>query len=145
MTSDAVRRAAGAARGRDWARSRACGARDGLPTSDLGLLAEAAWWVGNAPESMEVAEVLYHRLLAEGLPSGRPTARCGSVQWFVRGDVPVGTAWLSRARRVITGLPRGVLHGYLLYVDNSVDMDLTGDADAAEAAAREIADLATTR
>ena len=43
----------------------------------------------------------------------------------------------------IAGLPRGVLHGYLLYVDNSVDMDLTGDAEAAEAAAREIADLAT--
>ena len=146
MTSDAVPRAAGAARGRDWGAVHAglAGARDGLPTSDLGLLAEAAWWVGNAPESMEVAEVLYHRLLAEGRTElAADRALRLSLQWFVRGDVPVGTAWLSRARRVIAGLPRGVLHGYLLYVDNSVDMDLTGDADAAEAAAREIADLAT--
>ena len=93
---------------------------------------------------MEVAEVLYHRLLAEGRTElAADRALRLSLQWFVRGDVPVGTAWLSRARRVIAGLPRGVLHGYLLYVDNSVDMDLTGDAEAAEAAAREIADLAT--
>ena len=146
MTSDVVPRAAGAARGRDWGAVHAglAGARDGLPTSDLELLAEAAWWVGNSPESMEVAEVLYHRLLAEGRTE--LAADCAlrlSLQWFVRGDVQVRTAWLSRARRVIAGLPRGVLHGYLLYVDNYVDMDLTGDAETAEAAAREIADLAT--
>ncbi|MBD3923648.1 helix-turn-helix transcriptional regulator [Nocardioides cavernae] len=146
MTSDAVPRAAGAARGRpDWGAVHAdlADARDGLPTTELGLLAESAWWVGNAPESMEVEEEVYHRLLAEGRTElAADRALRLSLQWFVRGDVPVGTAWLSRARRVITGLPRGVLHGYLLYVDHAVDLDLTGDADAGEAAAREIADLA---
>ena len=146
MTSDAVPRAAGAAGRRDWGAVHAglASARGGLPTSDLGLLAEAAWWVGNAPESMEVEEELYHRLLAEGrTEQAADRALRLSLQWLVRGDVPVGTAWLSRARRVIAGLPRGALHGYLLYVDNALDMDLSGDAGAAEAAAREIADLAT--
>lgn len=153
MTSDAVSApgattgaTAGDAPGRqDWGavHSDLVGARDGLSTSDLGLLAEAAWWIGNGPESIEVAEDLYHRLVAEGRTE--LAADCAlrlSLLWVVRGDVPVGTAWLSRARRVIAGLPRGVLHGYLLYLDQALDLDLTGDADAAEAAAGQIAELA---
>lgn len=149
MTSDAVSTPVsteGAAPGRhDWGavHSDLVGARDGLSTSDLGLLAEAAWWIGNGPESIEVAEDLYHRLVAEGRTE--LAADCAlrlSLLWVVRGDVPVGTAWLSRARRVIAGLPRGVLHGYLLYLDQALDLDLTGDADAAEAAAGQIAELA---
>jgi DNA-binding NarL/FixJ family response regulator len=145
MTSDAVS-TAGAAPGRqDWGtvHSDLVGARDGLSTTDLGLLAEAAWWIGNGPESIEVSEDLYHRLVAEGRTE--LAADCAlrlSLLWVVRGDVPVGTAWLSRARRVIAGLPRGVLHGYLLYLDQALDLDLTGDADAAEAAAGQIAELA---
>ena len=64
------------------------------------------------------------------------------MEWMVRGDVSVGTAWLARARRVIAELPRGVLHGYLLYVDQVAEMDVSGDADDAETAAAEIALLA---
>jgi DNA-binding NarL/FixJ family response regulator len=145
MTSDAVSTAGTAPGRRDWGavHSGLADARDGLSTSDLGLLAEAAWWIGNGPESIEVAEDLYHRLLAEGRTElAADRALRLALLWFVRGDVPVGTAWLSRARRVIAGLPRGALHGYLLYVDHALDLDLTGDADAAEAAAGQIADLA---
>ena len=112
MTSDAVS-AAGAAPGlQDWGavHSDLVGARDGLSTGDLGLLAEAAWWIGNGPESIEVAEDLYHRLVAEGRTE--LAADCAlrlSLLWVVRGDVPLGTAWLSRARRVIAeGAPAEV-------------------------------------
>jgi DNA-binding CsgD family transcriptional regulator len=149
MTSDAVSppgAVAGAPPGRhDWdaVHSDLAGARDGLSTRDLGLLAEAAWWIGNAPESVEVAEDLYHRLVTEGRTE--EAADCAlrlSLLWVVRGDVPVGTAWLARARRVIAGLPRGALHGYLLYLEQALDLDLTGDPEAAAAAAGQIADLA---
>lgn len=146
MTSDPVA-PVGAARGRrDWRAVHAglSGARDGLSTSDLGLLADAAWWLGDSPESMEVSEEVYRRLLAEG-EADRAADRALrlALEWMVRGDVSVGTAWLARARRVISGLPRGVLHGYLLYFDQVAEMDVTGDADDADTAAREIALLAT--
>ena len=147
MTSDPVS-PAGAARGRrDWRAVHAglAGARETLSTSDLGLLAEAAWWLGDSPESMEVSEEIYRRLLAEGeTRQAADRALRLALQWLTRGDVSVGMAWLARARRVIAGLPRGPLHGYLLYADHVAGMDLTGGstaADAADAAAAEIAAL----
>ena len=145
MTADPLPPGSPTPGGRDW---RAVHAglsrdRDRLSTSDLGLLAEAAWWLGDSPESMEVSEEIYRRLISEG-----ETARAAeralrlALEWLTRGDLPVGMAWLTRARHVIADLPRGVLHGYLLYFDHVADMDLTGDGEGAEAAAREIAVLA---
>ena len=145
MTSDPVS-AVTAARGRrDWRAVHAglAGSRDALSTSDLRLLAEAAWWLGDSPESMAVSEEVYRRLIAEGetLQAADRALRL-ALEWLTRGDLSVGMAWLARGRRVISGLPRGVLHGYLLYIDHAADMDVTGDPDAADAAAAEIAALA---
>lgn len=130
---------------RDWRAVHAglASARSELSTSDLGLLAEAAWWLGDAPESMEVAEEIYHRLLTSG-DDARAADRALrlALQWFTRGDVSVGMAWLARARRVIAGLPRSALHGYLLYLDAAAEMDLSGRPEDADEAAREISALA---
>jgi ATP/maltotriose-dependent transcriptional regulator MalT len=144
MTFDQVPVAPARAR-RDWRAVRAdlAGPRDALSTSDLRLLAEAAWWLGDSPESMAVSEEVYRRLLAEGeTHQAADRALRLALEWLTRGDLSVGMAWLARARRVISALPRGVLHGYLLYIDHAADMDLTGDPEDAEAAAAEIAALA---
>ncbi|WP_374457059.1 LuxR C-terminal-related transcriptional regulator [Nocardioides sp.] len=145
MTSDPVA-PAGATRGRrDWRAVHAglAGVREGLTTTDLGLLADAAWWIGDSPESMEVSEEVYHRLLLEGHQhEAADRALRLALAWSTRGDLTVGMAWLARARRVIAGLPRGALHGHLLYFETAAGMDVTGDAEHAEAAAEEIADLA---
>lgn len=37
--------------------------RSGLDTSDLVLLGEASWWLGDSPTSMAVSEEVYQRLL----------------------------------------------------------------------------------
>lgn len=145
MTSDAVSPVRLARGRRDWRAVHAglASASDELSTSDLGLLAEAAWWLGDSPESMAVSERVYTRLIAEG-ETHRAADRALrlALEWMVRGDVSVGMAWLARARRVIADLPRGVLHGYLLYVDAAADLDLTGPPEDADEAARQIDALA---
>jgi DNA-binding NarL/FixJ family response regulator len=144
MTSDPV---SPARVQRDWRALHAgLREREHLSTSDLDLLAEAAWWLGRSPESMEVSEEIYRRLLAEG-QTHRAADRALrlALEWVTRGEVSVGMAWLARARRVLSGLPHGVLHGYLLYCDHVATVDLSGDVDtdAVDAAAEEIATLAT--
>lgn len=119
------------------------GSRDGLATADLELLAEAAWWLGDSPESMAVSEEVYRRLLADGeRHQAADRALRLALEWFNRGDVQIGTAWLARARRVITSLPRSALHGYLLYFEGAADLDVSGDPETAEAAARDVEALA---
>ena len=145
MTSDPLAPARTAFARREWrtAHDALAGSRDGLATADLELLAEAAWWLGDSPESMSVSEEVYRRLLADG--KGHQAADRAlrlALEWFTRGDVQVGTAWLARARRVITGLPRSALHGYLLYFEGAADMDVSGDPETAESAAREVEALA---
>ena len=145
MTSDVVTAARDAFARQDWraAHDALAGSRPELSTADLELLATAAWWMGDSPESMTVSEEIYQRLVAEGAEQqAADRALRLSLEWFTRGDVQVGTAWLARARRMLEGLPRSVLHGYLAYFDAAADMDLSGDAEAADGAAREVEALA---
>ena len=117
--------------------------RDGLTTPDLERLAEAAWWLGDLPDAMAVSEEVYRRLMAAGhLAQAADRALRLTLLWFTRGEVQVAIAWLARARHVIRGLPRCPVHGYLRYAEAAADMDLSGDAEAAEAASRDIEALA---
>jgi DNA-binding CsgD family transcriptional regulator len=145
MISDPLAPARTAFARRDWrtAHDALSGSRDGLATADLQLLAQTAWWLGDSPESMAVSEEVYRRLLADGeRDQAADRALRLALEWFTRGDVQVGTAWLARARRVISDLPRSALRGYLLYFEGAADMDLSGDADAAEAAAHDVEEIA---
>ena len=113
--------------------------RGHLDASDLALLADAAWWLGDSPESMAVSEELYQRLIATGSDAeAADRAIRLAMHWFTRGDLQIGYAWLARARRLLGSVPRCALHGYLAYVDGSIDMDVTGDPEAASAAAAEL-------
>ena len=145
MTSDVVTAARDAFARQDWraAHDALAGSRPELSTADLELLAASAWWMGDSPESMTVSEEVYQRLVAEGAEQqAADRALRLALEWFTRGDIQVGTAWLARARRMLEGLPRSVLHGYLAYFDAAADMDLSGDAEAADEAAREVEALA---
>ena len=127
--------------GRDWRATydALAPSRPDLTPADLARLADAAWWLGDSPESMAVSEELYQRLIAAGSEAdAADRALRLTMQWFSRGDVQVAYAWLARARRLLSTLPRCALHGYLAYVDGSVDMDVTGDPEAAATAAAEV-------
>jgi DNA-binding NarL/FixJ family response regulator len=145
VTSDPLAPAREAFSQRDWRAARDAfeGSRDGLTTADLELLAEAAWWLGDSPQSMAVSEEVYRRLLAAGeRQQAADRALRLALEWFTRGDLQVGTAWLARARRVLADLPRSSAHGYLAYFEGTADMEVGGDPETAEAAAREVEALA---
>lgn len=145
MTSDLVTSARDAFARQDWraAHDALAGSRPELSTADLELLAASAWWMGDSPESMAVSEEIYQRLVAAGAEQqAADRALRLALEWFTRGDVQVGAAWLARARRMLEGLPRSVLHGYLAYLDGAADMDVSGDAEVAEEGAREVEALA---
>jgi ATP/maltotriose-dependent transcriptional regulator MalT len=114
-----------------------------LGTDDLEVLGEAAWWLGDTPTSMAVAEDVYQRLLATGArDEAADRAQRLTLSWAVRGDLSVATAWLNRADRLLRDLPRGPLHARQGYLMVSLDLDLTGDAAEAETAAAELRDVA---
>jgi hypothetical protein len=87
---------------------------DGLDTSDLEMLAAAAWWLGDSPKSMAVSERVYQRLVADGdaLRAADRAIRL-TLEWAIRGDIPIADAWMARARRLLHDLPRSPVHGYL--------------------------------
>jgi DNA-binding NarL/FixJ family response regulator len=112
--------------------------RSRLDPDELEMLAEAAWWLGDSPGSMTASEQLFQQLLERGETS-RAAERAIQlgVEWAIRGDLQVSSAWLTRARRLLRELPESATHGYLAYLQ-ALDPDPSGDPGAAEAAAAEV-------
>ena len=68
MTQTVVSEARAAYGRRDWRRRTSAlePLRADLGTADLEVLGEAAWWLGDTPTSMAMAEDVYQRLLGTG-------------------------------------------------------------------------------
>lgn len=92
---------------------------------------------------MAVSEEVYQRLLARGADrQAADRAMRLALEWAVRGDFQVATAWLARARRLLDDLPPCVQHGYLAYVEGALDLDMAGDPGPAAAASEQVQHLA---
>lgn len=122
---------------REWfARLRAAG---GLDVEDLVRLGTAQWWLGEVQESLEVAEEVYRRRLADRLVEEAAQGALELAQtWVTAGDTAIGQAWLGRARQLLSDHPRSRAHGYLAYVE--LGFGLEDDAPLTEGVSREIAD-----
>ena len=108
-----------------------------LETGDLSLLGRAAWWLGQVKESLELSEDVYHRFQDDGdAPDAAMKALHLGLLWFIRGDVVIASGWVSRARRLLQGLPEGPEHGYLLYLDACLALSLADLGPARETAAK---------
>ena len=132
---------------RDWPAARlgllSARTTHDLELRDLDALAEAMWWLGNIPESLSVAEELYRGLAGSGdHPAAAMKAIILSLQWGSRGDLMVASGWLNRARRLLQDLPEGPEHGYLLYLESAMSLDLEEDPGPARAAAARLDALA---
>lgn len=102
--------------------------RSALGVDDLALLARSEWMRSRVPESLELSEELFHRYRAEDRAAdAASTALLLTLLWVTRGESSVGSAWLSRARRLLAEREDSVVHGYLAYVEAMVALELGGE------------------
>ena len=113
-----------------------------LTADDQFALADAAWWLGDVELSIGAGEAAYRRYLQGDRPTSAAMAALGvAVNLLLRGDLSLGSGWMSRAVRLVADLPDTVEHHYLRYltkVDGMIDVagslsddDFDGLAEAA--------------
>lgn len=108
-----------------------------LSTGDLNILGSSAWWLGQAKESLEISEQVYHRLEDDDDASGAAmTALNLGLLWLIRRDLVIASGWINRARRILHDLPEGPEHGYLIFLDAVLELDYLDLAPAPEDADR---------
>lgn len=112
-----------------------------LGAADLNALAEAAWWMGRAEESLAGTEQAYELFLEEG--DQRAAARCAldaAYAYLLAGDEAVGSGWVARARRLIESEPDCAERGYLVHF--VAEAELAGDdLESAATAARDVSEI----
>ncbi|MET4622597.1 DNA-binding NarL/FixJ family response regulator [Arthrobacter sp. 2762] len=121
----------------DVARRRLERAAEDAPLSspDLEILSRSAWWLGDVQRSMSLSEEIFHRLDDDHqTQAAARTALTLSMQWGIRGNLAVSSAWLNRAHRLLENMPEVPEHGYLLYLEANDAMNLEGDPVPALAA-----------
>ncbi|HET9423607.1 MAG TPA: helix-turn-helix transcriptional regulator [Nocardioides sp.] len=112
-----------------------------LPADDLSMLADAAWWLGQISEFLDLTERLHQAYLADGRVDLAAVHALGiGGTWMMRGELAQGSGWFNRGRRLLEGQPRGQGHGLLLYFDA---LEALGEQrlDDATAAAKELQGL----
>ena len=94
-----------------------------LNTDELSAFGTAAWRLGYGRESIQIAEQVFNRLIADDdMQSAAMKAVELALQWFNGGDLTITRVWLNRARRLLEKLPGDQTLAYLLYVDALVSI-----------------------
>ena len=89
-------------------------------------------------ETLTISEECYRRYLQEGLPlRAAMDALDIGFSWILRGEVAIGSGWLSRARELLAEQPHCSEQAFLTWMDASEALE-TGDLDAALVAARQV-------
>lgn len=120
--------------GRDWIAARAGFNRARkhieLGAEDFAALGDAAWWVGEVDEALSAFESAY-RLYLQGNQSRQAAVNAIglAVSLFLRGQVQLGSGWMSRAQRLLRDEPECAEHGYLVFLELEVALE-QGDLDA---------------
>jgi DNA-binding NarL/FixJ family response regulator len=121
---------------------RAAQAEGPLTGPDLAALADCAWWLGLADESITTGEAAHRALLAEGDVRAAAWSAIGvAVNFLLRGEAEMGGGWIGRANRLLADGPECVEQGYLAYlleVEGGLD---SPDLEPVVEAARRVRDL----
>ncbi len=107
---------------RDWPRAYNAlkSAHDAGPllAEDTYVFGDAAWWLGYFRESRALYEEAFNLYEAESQP--RKAAMAGLAlagSYFMRGEPAIGSGWMGRAMRLLSELPEGVEHAYILFME----------------------------
>jgi hypothetical protein len=102
-----------------------------LTARDLDAMADAAWWVSQLAESVELRHKAYSAHVTAGDERGAAAAAARvAVEHFVRGESSVGAGFLMRARRHADALSEGPEHGFVDMLEGVVAF-YSGDHDRA--------------
>jgi DNA-binding CsgD family transcriptional regulator len=134
-----------ALRQRDWPAARdalqEADAIEPLGADDVFSLADCAWWLGEIDEALALYERAHRQYLRDDLPADAAMAALLlGAHAAERGEGVIGSAWMSRARRLLATAPECAEHGYPLYFELFGAMG-EGDLDGALAIARRMQDL----
>jgi tetratricopeptide (TPR) repeat protein len=107
---------------RDWAAARdgfkAVRGKVELEAADYSALGDSAWWLGDIDEALAAFEAAYRLYLQGDQPRQAAFNALGlAVSLFLRGEVQIGSGWMSRAQRLLRNEPEGVEHAYLVTLD----------------------------
>lgn len=112
--------------------------RSELDTDDLYALGDAAWWLGLIKETLSISEECYRRYLKEGRPlRAAMNALDAGFTWIMRGELAIGSGWLSRARQLLADQPPCAEQAFLVWMDAAESL-AAGDLDTALVAARQV-------
>jgi class 3 adenylate cyclase len=125
----------------------AADAAGGLTAEELGLLADAAWWVGRLSESTEARERAFAANLRDGnMEFAAANAAQLSGDSVVKGANSLAAAWLNRGERLLEGRPESfangllaVMRGFKEFFDGEIEASLA-DAERAAGIARRLND-----
>jgi ATP/maltotriose-dependent transcriptional regulator MalT len=102
-----------------------------LTGHDLDGMADAAWWMSQLAESVELRHKAYSAHVTAGDERGAAAAAARlAVEHFIRGEPSVGAGFLMRARRHAEGVPNSPEHGFLDMVEATV-AHYSGDLERA--------------
>lgn len=90
----------------------------GLSTDDVLAWSDAAWWLGRADQSLELAERSHVRLVEQGETTrGAKEAIGVGFLLMLRGDLAAGSGWIQRGRSLLERSADETSRGYLAQLD----------------------------
>lgn len=112
-----------------------------LERGDLDAYGEAAWWLGQLGTAIEVRERTYAAHLKVGdRARAAATALALANDYSHRLQGSMASGWVSRAERLLAGLPESPEHGYLARAHLNGALG-SGDLDEALRQAQQVLDI----
>ncbi|WP_248305414.1 LuxR C-terminal-related transcriptional regulator [Agromyces sp. H66] len=118
-------------------------ATEPLSPDDLVLWSRSAWWLGLPAQSVALAEEAFAGFRDVGRTADAAgTALRISLLRLTGGEVTLGTAWMRRARSLLSDQPDHVLQAYLIYLETSAGLLPDGSGAWSPESAARLRDLA---
>ncbi|HEV3407282.1 MAG TPA: adenylate/guanylate cyclase domain-containing protein [Gaiellaceae bacterium] len=117
----------------------------GLGPEDLESLAASAWWTGRLDACIAARERAYAGHLETGNPrAAAMVAMALAKDYYAKRAAAIGSAWVSRADRLLRDEPESVERGWLERLHGVIALEGMGDFDKAFTHAERVYEIATT-
>jgi class 3 adenylate cyclase len=120
-------------------------ANGGLAPEDLESLAASAWWTGRLDACIAARERAYAGHVEAANPrAAAMVAMALAKDYYAKRASAIGSAWVSRADRLLRDEPESVEHGWLERLHGVIALEGMGDFDKALEHAQRVYEIATS-